>query len=114
MNQQQLKYARERAARIKRHRAKALVDAYASPKPTLSHDQRVQALMAGRFTVTADVTARWEDRVEFLDDVKPDWPKYHELTAALDREHDALLDILILGGSAEALRLLKNFEGPAA
>jgi hypothetical protein len=108
MNQTQLKYARERAAAIKRRREEKLTAL--RNDATLDNDARAKALKEGRFEVRGK-GYNWYDRVVFLDAPKGMSDKeYSEAHTKLREEYDRLIDELVLGDQDEALKMLRAFE----
>lgn len=103
MNSQQLKYARERAARIFSRGKEKIFNVHRG----LSKEQRLAAIEAGKFSVSRSSALNWWHDIVF-DEPKDDTS---EKLAALQKDYDALLDKLVLGDSSEALTLLEAFEG---
>lgn len=112
MNQTQLKYARERAASIKRRREEKLNESYNGSKMT--NDKKAEAVKSGRFEVIG-AGYHWYDRIVFLDDVRGmTEDAYKKAFGDLKVEYDKLIDELVLGDNEQALALLKAFEAAAS
>jgi len=104
-----MKYARERAGAIFRRKKEKLSEAY-SATDKLSNDERVAALVAGRFTVNNN-SYRWYDRIVFEKPAEAmTYEEYTTRLATLTARYDAIIDELVLGDNAAALDLLRAFD----
>lgn len=119
MNQTQLKYARERAAKTFTARKAALEKKFTTPAVKLTSIEKLEALKAGKFkidTKTDQLRYGWDHGVTFPAE-KPrkfDQKGFDEALAALTERYDALVGELVLGDNEAALALLKAFEADAA
>lgn len=116
MNQTQLKYARDRAAKILARRKETLEASFTVPAVELSCAERLEALKAGKFKVDAKQlnNARhwWHQAVTFTAERPKKYDKKgHEAAlAVLQKSYEKLIDELVLGDNEQALALLKAFE----
>lgn len=109
MNQSQLKYARERAEKIKRQRSLAIARKYRAV--TLPDEERISAIRRGDFSIRPNIT-----RTMYLSDVlriagesEADNEAMAAAMAALEEEYTQLLDELMLGDEAAAKEALAAF-----
>lgn len=109
MNQSQLKYARERAERIKRDRQTAIRAKFAPVE--LPEKDRIAAIKRGDFTVKKSIS-----RLNYVSDILTingettrDQKSQDAALLKLDSDYAKLMDELILGDNEKALELLKAF-----
>ena len=128
MNQMQLKYARQRAQEMLKTKTDELTRKHTIEGKYLDDQQRREALMSGRFTVSMepipasyqrpyDYHARrpmgtWCDLIRFDGETigSFDQKAFDEDYRELMGRYNTLMDELMLGGYSEALKLLKQFE----
>lgn len=110
MNATQVRYARERAASIKRELEHKL-SAERFPQARLTDKQKIAALKAGEFTVDKSKNGRpWASQIVF--DGEPQGLSDEAYNASLKKVRDAytrVIDELVLGDNEAALALLKVF-----
>ncbi|MCW2317131.1 hypothetical protein M2322_002685 [Rhodoblastus acidophilus] len=114
MNQQQTKYALDRATAIYKNIRAGLATEYAVPGVRLDLGEKLAALRKGEFIITPpeDTYWRrgWQDYVKFTgerDDAMA--PGYEEAVSGAERAYRALNDQIVLGSTSEALALLEAF-----
>lgn len=116
MNQAQLKYARERASTIYKKRVSDLRTAHTVEAKTLTNDEKLKALKAGRFSVPRKASSThlswWHNDITFTDEVKGglNSDTFDPAKAKIDTAYEKLIDELVLGDNEQALALLKAFE----
>lgn len=114
MNQQQLKYAKERAHRIYTQKQQELTAKFSTPAIKLSREERIKALKDGKFKVLENGSAQYylTDYISFDEERirKFDGDGFTKALAPVTAAYDKLLDELILGDNEEALKLLRAFE----
>lgn len=115
MNHTQMKYARERALRIKNERAATIQEKYRSAVVELSRPQRLKALRDGHFSVNLKYTGFYlHDAISFDGEVHLDRKGLQKDLDRLEADFTKLNDDLILGDSEAALQLLEAFAAAAA
>lgn len=119
MNQQQIKYARQRLEKIFSEKRKSIESACTVEANTLSYQGRLDALKAGRFTVVkhdyayqAGYADRIDQYIKFTDETPKNFDKvsYDKAIKTLTDKYEKALDELILGDNQEALEMIKQFE----
>lgn len=116
MNQTQVKYARQRAESLFADKQKKLEAKYRDPGVTLDINGKLDAIRNGEITIKkpADYQGahQWSYQISFNAERPPvfDRDGYDEAIQELKTEFDSLMDELVLGDNAEALKLLKAFE----
>lgn len=102
MNQQQLKYARERADTIFKTARQKIWD----DKRAFNEDDKIYELSQGRYSVK-DTNGPWHTRIEFHKQPEDTTTKQ---VAELNRKYQTLLDELMLGDAQQALDMLNKFR----
>ncbi len=113
MNQSQLKYARERAEKIKREKLAALANDPRFKGITMSTKERLRALQSGEFAVKPKVSGPecyLGSFLTFNGETPADTKGKDREVQAIEKAHAALLDKLYLGDAEEALALLEAFQ----
>lgn len=119
MNQTQIKYARERAAVIRKRREEALREKHTVTPKLLTDDEKLKALKTGAFTITplkdrqtGNFRNSWINYVNFTGEVKGglDLKAFNAEFEKLDAAYRKLIDELVLGDNEQALALLRAFE----
>ena len=122
MDREQLKYARQRANEIYSTKLNSLNEQFYSPGKTLTSQEKLEALKAGKFTVSdIPVTQRrrdyygdpsWTNYVVFTDETEAttDAEGLKKAQTDLRTKFNKMMDELMLGDNDEALKLLREFE----
>jgi hypothetical protein len=121
LNSTQVKYARERAKEIYDTRHQAVVDRHTTPAIELTSDEKLVALRTGEFEVRAEPGRYGRGRTYLSDYVifpaererSVDQKAINIEVAALSAEYTSLVEQLVLGDNAEALKLLSKFAADA-
>lgn len=111
MNQSQIKYARERAEKIKRSLLSKNAEKFKAKQ--LSDEERVKALKEGRFEVIAKKGSRLiyvSEVIRFEGETPEDGKGREKGAAAIEAAYVKLMDELVLGDAEEALAQLRGFE----
>lgn len=110
MNQSQLKYARERAQKIKRDRQNANIQKFQAQQ--LPDEERIAAIQRGDFSIRATVTRATYvyDILEIHGETPEDRAGLALAQEKLETEFTKLMDELVLGDNEQALALLREFS----
>lgn len=113
MNQSQIKHALARANAIRSTKQAAAKKAFDNKVRSLSLDEKLKALKAGKFSISKNTTS-WRSSLEeyltFHDAVPFDHIAYQKDVDAITASYDKLVDELVLGDQTRALELLRAFE----
>jgi uncharacterized protein YaaR (DUF327 family) len=116
MNNEQMKYIKQRASEIKSQKLNEIKEKFTDKGVSLTLEQKLQALKDGKFTVTPTDNIKygmsWYNFVSFNGEKsgKIDTEGLNKAKAEINQKFTKLMDELMLGDSEEALRLLKAFE----
>jgi hypothetical protein len=117
MNNEQMKYTKQRAQDIKSQKLQALTAKYTTKAVTFTFDEKLQAIKDGKYTTIEGYKgekygANWSHYIVFTDE-KPavtDTEGLNKAKAEINEKFIKLMDELMLGDSEEAINLLKAFE----
>jgi len=116
MNQQQLKYAKQRVDDLYSAKKTALRNKFTIPGVCLTEDEKLEALRKGEYEVTPAIQGygdrSWHYRIHFPQE-RPTVVDKVAVDAAekeLKATYRKLMDELMLGDNEQALQLIKEFE----
>lgn len=111
INNTQTSYIKKRIEEISKQQEAAIRHKYIWVKPTISIDEKIKLIQAGKFELRANNTnaSNLDWAIIFMEHEDPYIKERADAFAALNKERTRLMDNLVLGGVNEALDLLNNF-----